>query len=260
MDNIISLKYTKNVDYFIVILLPYIEDFLKDYPKIIINFYSQSPELCGILSLMFGDRVNTHKIQIIHYITNPNVYELDIFIKKYYDVSNIKRISRPLNLSEHNAKYKLNNIICMFPKFDINDAKNSMNMSDLNNFVENNKLVKDHIYFIGDPRERVNTHFGNDVIDFIDIVDVLRNCNIFITTKSYWYHIALICNCRNIILYTRDPNIISHYTNKIDDHKNTDEIKDAIIKFNPFNCNIVVTSNLCDGEVIEFIRKQISKK
>jgi hypothetical protein len=253
METIIHIKYTKNIDYFIVILLPYIEIFLKEYQHISINFYTQNEELCNILFIMFGDRIITNKVQNMFYISNPQTYETDLFLRKFYDIDEYECISRPLCLKNTNITYKVKNNICIFPKFSKTCPKNNITYEHLKLLINKNSLVKYDIYFIGDPMDRLNTHIGRDILNFSDTMDILQNCNIFITTVSQWYYIALICNCRNIILY--DNNDDSDYSEVCGN-----PIKNIINNYNPFNSNVLRVSDLSDNSVSQFITSTISSK
>lgn len=255
MERQIHIKYTKNMDYFITILLPYIEIFLKEYQCININFYTNSEEICNILFEMFGERIITHRVQNMFYITNPNTYETSIFLGKIYDLDEHILLDRPLCLKNNNPLYKLRSNVCIFPKFSKINSKNNVTYEMLKSFMNKNNLLKYDVYFVGDPMERLNTHVGRDIINFHDVIDILQNCNVFITTISQWYYIALICNCRNIVLYDETQK---NGTGDANDDNNT--TSNYIKEYNPFHCHILRTTNLMSDDVYQFITNVIDKR
>jgi hypothetical protein len=135
--------------------------------------------------------------------------------------------------------------------------KNNMTYEMLKSFMNKNNLLKYDVYFIGDPMERLNTHVGRDILNFHDVIDILQNCNVFITTVSQWYYIALICNCRNIILYdeTKDNHVDIN-----NDEGDNNVMKNYIREYNPFHCHILKTNDLTSEDVHQFISNIIDNK
>ena len=188
---------------------------------------------------MFGKNIITQKIKQNYQLIDKNIQEIDQFLFQYYDLSVKMRLSRPLNpqCCQH---LKTKEFVCIFPKFKQSEAYHNINHNVFNSLIEQNKLNNYEIFIIGHQFDRLNTKYGKDIDNFVDTLSYLKYCKLFITSESNWHYIALLCNCRNIIVYS------SNYCN--DDvltlvGKNSMET----ISYNPFNNNVYITTNLlCD--------------
>lgn len=249
MSNVIKLKCTYNINYFIVIILPYIELFIAENPESVIIFFANDI-ICTILNVMFKNNIKTqlikHGFDIIS--SNSPIIETDNFFKMIYGEESLRstedsfvKITRPLRYGV-NLHLKSRVFTCIYPKCIQLDTFGGMTHSMLDELYSSTLMGKNNVYAIGDITERLNLKYGTDVENLFDTFDYLKYCNIFITSESYWKHIALLCGCRNIIVYNSSKQ-------RIDE-----------LNYNPFNCNITYTDNLNAPEVYEIINKSFTYK
>jgi len=234
MSNTINIKFTKNLDHFIINLLPYVELFLKDNDDIL-SIYSNE-YVCEILLMMFGE--NRIRIQKIKHTFNlpENTLELDKLIDEYYQIKT-DLITRPLNPPKNNCLLN-KKYICIFPKFNQKDTFHSFTTQMLDgifNKINFNKMGYE-VFVIGHPFEKINTKYGRDLDNFKDIVSHLKYCNLFITSESHWKYISLLCNCRNVIVYNSNKRELNQSE-----------------KYNPYNNNIYTTHDILSDETYQKI-------
>jgi hypothetical protein len=230
-----QLKYTKNIDFFIVYLLPYIEIYLNEYNNDILKIFGNE-QICDILSHMFGMRIITQKNHLN--INNSDIEELDLFLEKYYDITKVINISRPINTTSNNF-LKLKKFICIFPKFKPKDIHHNIPELQLKYLYENTPIKNYEIFIIGHQFEKLNTKFGRDINNIIDTFAYLKYCSLFICSESNWHYIALLCNSRNNIIYSS-----SYQEND----------NNELINYNPFNNNIYITNDLNSDKVCNLIK------
>jgi hypothetical protein len=247
----ILLKYTKNIDYFIVNLLPYLEIYLNEYPAGIVTLYANE-YLCEILKIMFGQHIILQKIKQNFHLLDADISELDIFLSRYYDTTQRLQLSKPLNPQNHQY-LKSKDFICVFPKFKPLEAFHNIDQTMFNEFIVRNKLNKHEMYVIGHQFDKLNTRHGKDVDNFIDTLDFLKHCKLFITSESHWHYIALLCNCRNVIVYS------SNYCADCDVLSPIEKWSSNIIAYNPFNSNVYITNNLLCDKTHKLIEDILSK-
>lgn len=247
----IQLKYTKNIDYFIVNLLPYLEIYLNEYPNENITLYAIE-YLCEILIIMFGQHIVTQRIKQNFHLLDSDILELDTFLSRYYNTTQRLQLSKPLNPQNHQY-LKSKNFICVFPKFKPLEAFHNINQIMFDTFLEKNKLNKSEMYIIGHQFDKLNTRQGKDIDNFIDTLDFLKHCKLFITSESYWHYIALLCNCRNVIVYS------SNYCTDCDVLSPIEKGSPNIIAYNPFNSNVYITNNLMCDKTCKLIEDILSK-
>lgn len=238
MEKIINIKYTKNIDNFIINSLPYIELFLKENSDIFCMYANEY--ICEMLSIMYGNRIKTCKIKNAINL-QEDITELDVFLNEYYPnyYNEIygKELTKmhvlPLN-PQKNDCLRCKKYVCIFPKFNQRDTQHSMTLKSLDEFIKKvnfNKMGYE-IYIIGNAFEKINTKYGKDIENFNDIISYLKNCNLFITSESQWKYIALLCNCRNLIVYNTNEREQNNFE-----------------KYNPYNSNIYTTNNLQSDEL-----------
>lgn len=235
----VQLKHTKNIDYFIVILLPYLEQYLLNNPSCQIIFHANE-YVCIIISIMFGRNIITQQIKNGFDIINSPALELDIFLKNEYAIkeyiTNSIQLSKPLQYGA-NTYLKSRKYVCVFPKCQLSDPFHNMTHEMLNKLNTRTNINKFDTYIIGFVQERLNPNFGKEVDNFIDILDYFKYCKLFITSESMWKYVALLCNCRNVIvLNTQDQHVTG-----------------IIERYNPFNNNIYTVSDLCCQKTYDLI-------
>ena len=245
MAKIINIKYTKNLDNFIINSLPYLELFLKETNENIFMYANEY--VCEILELMFDDKyVRTQKIKNTFNLPE-NTIELDEVLSDFYPAyyteiaskNNLKIL--PLNPPKNNY-LEQKKYICIFPKFSMKDKQHTFTTQMLDELFKkiNFNKIGYEIYIIGNTFEKVNSKYGKDIENFKDIVSALKNCNLFITSESHWKYIALLCNCRNIIVYNTNSRELNEFE-----------------KYNPYNNNIFTTNNILNDETIKKIQEII---
>jgi ADP-heptose:LPS heptosyltransferase len=249
----IQIKYTKNIDNFIVRILPYLEVYLNENTREVITLYATGI-ICDIVDIMFSKYINTRKIKHNVSVVNNGTLELDTFLSLYYDLDKIIPISKPL-CSQNMQHLKLKKFICIHPKYKPTEAFHNINQNTLNTLIERNKLDNEEIYIIGDEFERLNTKIGKDINNFFDTLSHLQHCKLFITSESHWHYIALLCNCRNVIVYssTYPPQLLDNEVSIISktSEKGTSNV---ITQYNPFNNSVYITNNLSCDKISGFIR------
>lgn len=249
------LKYTKSVDHLIVRLIPYIERYIQDYKNEKMVLYA-TDVVCEIIGLLFGNNVEIHKLSGYsnNRHLNDNVLELDTFISQLYDVKIHLILERPLRINGYSYLCS-KEFICVYPKLNKTESFHNIDSSTFDKFIKNNKFGTKDVYIVGHQFERLNTKIGKDIDNFADSVDHISKCKLFITSESQWHYIALLCNCRNIIVYA------SNYAKEFeripyDGHI----IPDDPMQFNPFNNNIYITNDLLCTRVFECIQKIMTTK
>lgn len=232
----INVKYTKTLDYFVITILPYLELFLKDTNEQLTVYSTRM--VCDVLIIMFRDNINYKKMDNGFYALSPDIIELDILLSKYYDLSIGISISNPIMTSKTISDN--NDFVCIFPKYKPTEKMNNITHAFMDDIVNNIDRTKYNIYILGDPLEKLNTDYGTDITNFADSLSYLTNCKLFITSESNWHYLALLCNCRNIIVY------------------NTSTTKIKGPSYNPFNANVSITDNLSSVETFETIKNNLS--
>lgn len=236
----ISVKYVRNIDYFITKLLPYIEIWMKEFPNETIEICSNEI-ICGILKIMFGDRIIARVNKMNFYVLNERLDELEDYLATLYDIQNMTlHLSRPIIPKDNYNYLDTQNIICMFPKYKPSETYDNMSSEMIDDFIHKYNIKQNQLVLIGNPLDRLNTQFGKDIHNFNDIVCYLRHCYLFITSESYWVDVAVISNCRNIIIYK------SNQSDKTMKHSN------------PFCSSIHVVDNL-NCSTIEMFMNEINK-
>lgn len=233
-ENAITLKYTKTLDYFIIYILPYIEQYFIEYPTSKITLHTHQQE-GNILSILFKDKINIKQIDKNIHIANNDIVELSNYLEKYYDIQQTHRLTKPLMICD--TQFRARTYICIFPKYQLQEKTNNIDENALKTLIEKTDLQKYDKYIIGNPFERLNTRLGKDIDNFIDMLAVLKYAKIFITSFSSWYYIALLCNCRHVILYDTRNNANS---------------------YNPFNSHIYSTNNLLCNETYKIINGMLN--
>ena len=226
-----TFKYTKKTDYFIATVLPYLELLFREYPSTHITLFVNYNLGC-ITMAMFGDRITTCKLENNKYVMELD--EIDNYLSRYYDLTERLKML-PLNLDvKHMEHLKSKKLICIFPKFRKNDAYHNMTEEMLKKIQQ--LIPKDYEYYIiGEPSERLNTRLGKDITNFMDALCALKHCKLFIASESDWHYFALLCNCRNILVFSTLPS--------------------NCLTYNPYICNKMITCDLTDVRVAEFIAK-----
>jgi hypothetical protein len=234
----ITLKYTKTMDYFICNLLPYLEQYFLEYPTITIIFYSVE-YICTIVSVMFSENIITKKIQKNIDLINSNIIELDEYLSYFYDLNDALQLTKPLSISD--SPMKIRNFVCIFPKYQLKNPCDNINKETLTSLFDTVNKNKYEMYIIGDQFERLNMKLGKDIDNLIDTLSALKYCKLFITSYSIWYYIALLCNCRNIILYDS-----TH--------------RERNYNFNSFKSNVYRTVDISSHEILQKINEILSTK
>jgi hypothetical protein len=233
-----QLKYTKNIDFFIVNILPYLEIYFNENQNDTLTIYANE-QICEILSHMFGIRVIVQKTKSNTSINHSDIYELDFYLSSFYDISRTINISRPLTTDSHHF-LKSKKYICIFPKFKPNDTYHNISELHLKYLLENTPLKQYEIFIIGHQFDRLNTKIGKDLDNFNDTLVYLKYCKLFITSESNWHYIGLLCNSRNNIVFS------STYDEA--------EKENKLINYNPFNNNIYITNDLMSEKVCTLIK------
>lgn len=233
-----QFKYTKNIDFFIVHVLPFIEIFLNENTNEILTIYANE-QICEILTQMFGIRIIVQKIKSNTMINQQDISELDLYLGSKYDISQALSISRPLHTDMY-PFLKSKKYICIFPKFKQNDTYHNMSEVHLKYLFENTPMKKYEIFIIGHQFDRLNTKIGKDINNFNDTLAYLKYCSLFICSESQWHYIALLCNSRNNIVYS------STYDDTLNENK--------LINYNPFNNNVFITNDLISDKVCNLIQ------
>lgn len=231
----IILKYTKDIDYFIVYLLPYLEKVLIQQ-NIIISIHTYDM-LCEILNIMFEKNIIVHRIQPY---TTLQILELDEYLNKYYPITHITYAPRPL-MANKLKHLKSLNYVCIYPKLRIGEKINNIDRKTLGGLIENTELKTLEKYIIGDPVDKLNTNLGIDVNNFVDSLDYLRYCKLFICSESNWHYISLLCNCRNVIVFNEEPS------------------KRDMLRYNPYMNNVVIVEKILDNHTYDIINKILKK-
>lgn len=264
----LQIKCTKNIDYFIVVLLPHLEQYLLNNPTRQITFHANE-YICTIISIMFGNNIVTHQIKNGYDIINSPAIELDIFIKEELEmkeyITNEIRLSKPLQYG-NNTYLKTKKFTCIFPKCQLSDPFHNMTHEMINNLDMHTNISKcdakhsdrkvvasdsgssrgtpeSDLYIIGSVTERLNTKIGKEIDNFMDILDCFKYCKLFITSESIWKYIALLCNCRNIIVFNT-PN--HHVTGILENYK-------------PFNNNVHYVTDMCCQNTYDLINTILDK-
>lgn len=241
----LQLKHTKNIDYFIAILLPYLEQYLLNNPMCQIAFHANE-YICTIISMMFRNNIVTYQIKNGFDIINSPAIELDVFIKKEYDIkeyiTDVIQLSKPLQYG-NNTYLKNKTFTCLFPKCQLSNPFHNMTHEMINNLDVNTKINKTDLYIIGPVTERLNPKIGKEVDNFMDILDYFKYCKLFITSESMWKYIALVCNCRNIIVYNTPDH---HVTGILENYK-------------PFNNNVYYVTDMCCQSTYDLINTILNK-
>lgn len=208
------VKYEGTNEQFIVHILPQLEKYVKcNYPHVTIisNHIIQF-----IINNMFGEYFYCKKANE-QMNARMNTQTLENYLKDFFDSSCIFTLSKPMTTLS-SSKFVQKNHICIFPRYSIGVASNmTINMLE--------KILCKHdnpIYSIGFPEEKLTVPMCNliDLTNMIEICESLRTCKLFITSVSYWSHVALLCGCKNIMIY--DPN---------NEYRNI---------YNPFHSNIEI--------------------
>lgn len=232
----ISLKYTKNTDHFISNILPFLEIYFAEFPNEIIEI-SANKIICEILKLMFGVRIVARINKMEFYMVNENVIDLEIFLSNLYDPEKTRtHLTRPLLPKNDNKQIKFKNLICMYPKYKPSEMHDNITSEMMETFIKKFDIHQDRLVLVGDPIDRLTTKYGKDICIFNDVLNYLKECDLFIASDSYWVDIALICNCRNIVIYRSERT--PPYTNLTNfNHAN------------PFCCNVHIVHDICDDTI-----------
>lgn len=241
----LQLKHTKNIDYFIVVLLPYLEQYLLNNPTCQITFHANE-YICTIISIMFGHNIVTHQIKNGFDIINSPSVELDLFIRNELEIkeyiTDIIQLSKPLQYG-NNIYLKNKKFTCMFPKCQLSDPFHNMTHEMINNLNIHTTINKSDLYIVGPVTERLNSKIGKDIDNFMDILDYFKYCKLFITSESMWKYIALLCNCRNIIVFNTPTQ---HVTGILENYK-------------PFGNNVYYVTDMCCKTTYDLINTILDK-
>lgn len=232
-------KYTDNIDYFITHLLPYLEQFTVENHKSMIELYANDT-ICELVDIMFGKNIATHtSCNNFELVQMNNLVDLHKYLDDTYDLQSGLKLSKPLR---YNGLNHLENITysCIYPKYVRSDPFNNINSDMIMELRKNTAIQKYDMYIFGSMLDRTNLRVGKPIDNFIDTLAYLKNCDLFITSQSDWKYIALLCNCRNMVVFN-DSGFQHHV-------------------YNPFNCNILETADLNTPDVYEFINKIMVQK
>ena len=232
------LKYSGDIKKCIVMILPYIEKYVADKGTILT--ICAQPEICDILMIMFGGSVNVHKMDPFRSIQDTHTRDVKDFFESYYGFAqsyNFK-LTKPLNYDK-NKQLKYKNFVCIFPKRRETDKIHNISSSIFDSILGViRKYCPDmEIYIIGNPLDKLSVKKEKcyDVDRFVDSLDYLKYCKLFICSESNWVQIAMLCNCRNIVVY-HSPKTA------------------ADMSHNLFNCDLLQIENADDALLIEKIR------
>lgn len=231
------LKYSGDIKKFIVTIIPCIEKYIQENLTTEITLYAQ-PEICDIVSTMFGDKIKLQKMDPFRFMNISQMVDIKSFFDMYYGFDYNFKLMKPFNYNKnHQIKYK--KYICIYPKRREIDKVHNISMplfDEIYDIIRKFQPEMD-IYIIGNPLDTLSVKKEKciDVNKFLDATDYLKHCKLFICSESNWVTIALLCNCRNIMIY-HSSNI------KIDD------------TYNPFNCNINSTDSLKSDTMINLIK------
>lgn len=239
MDEIM-LKYTQPVEYLIMHILPYLEVLFTTYPKTKIILHTDDKN-GHIVQMMFGNNIVFKHTQ--SFLNLVNMQDLTVYLQKHYDLDVQLPLTKPLCVPDSHMRVK--KFICVFPKCRMKDSIGNIDEVSFKDLVDKTELKSEayETYIIGTPFERLNIRYGKDIDNIIDMLIALKYCSIFITSYSEWYYIAILCNCRNIILY--DPIQIPGVKQR---------------DFNPFNAHIHKTQDLHNNSTLHIINKMLSSK
>lgn len=196
------VKYTGDVKKFIILVLPLVEKYLQD-TKNKLSIYAQS-EICDILSIMFGTNVTTFRVDPFRSPRDDNVLDIVTFLDNCYGKITDFKLSKPICFNK-NKQLQSRKFICIFPKRRETDKIHNIQMpifEYIYRTIRESQPLMD-IYIIGNPLDKlsIKKEKCSDVDRFTDIIDYLKYCKLFITSESNWVPIALICNCRNLLVY-----------------------------------------------------------
>jgi hypothetical protein len=213
---------------------------------------------------MFGNNIVTHQIKNGYDIINSPAIELDIFIKEELEMKKYmtNEIHSSIRLGEHpmgcspsviqlskplqygnNTYLKTKKFTCIFPKCQLSDPFHNMTHEMINNLDMHTNISKCDLYTIGSVTERLNTKIGKEIDNFMDILDCFKYCKLFITSESVWKYIALLCNCRNIIVFNT-PN-----------HRVTGILEN----YKPFNNTVHYVTDMCCQNTYDLINTILNK-
>ena len=229
----IILKYTKNVDYFIVNIFYFIELYVKNQLSEKITLYTSEPIYCILTSAFDNNKIIVQKIsQLRTNVFLATIDELETYLSKLYNMSIIGRPSKPIfkNTFQHMSSVPF---ICVYPKFKPTEKYNNITNDMLNNMLTNKNLAKIKKYIIGDISDKLNVHIGTDITNYYDTFSLLKYCKLCIVSESMWHYISLLCGCKNIIVYYSD--IEPQY------------------EYNPFCSNIYYTNDLTSKKITDII-------
>jgi len=233
----IQIKQTKNIDYFIAILLPYLENYLNENQTHCILIYANE-YICKLLNIMFSNNVQTQQIKNGYDVINTPAIELDIFLGDMYDIHTNLKISKPLYRGE-NKFLKSKAYICIYAKCILSEPFNNMTHDMIEKLIKNTNMNKYEIFLVGNQMECVNTRYGKIIDSFADTLDYLRYCKLFITSFSMWQYISALCNSRNILIYNTSPHIG--------------------IEYHPFNNNVISVKDLQNTETYKLVNSILDK-
>jgi ADP-heptose:LPS heptosyltransferase len=225
------VKYTKNIDHFIVNTLPFVEVYITEHHEPL-KIYTHE-YICALLKIMYGPKINAIIAKQLHAL--GNIVDLETYLGETYNLTLHVPYVRPIRL---NIQPYLNTkkYVCIHPKWKMGDLYHNMSNAQLDMLIQKNKLQSYERYIIGDEFDILNTRQTRDISNFTEAITYIQACALFITSESYWHYIAILCNCRNIIVYATN---------------------DKHLPFNPYNANIHITNDLGSNDVSQFINTHL---
>lgn len=236
----IIAAYRKSIEIFIVKYLPYIELLIENNIDEHIEMYVTN-KLYVILMCMFHDKIVLKKIQHINEI-NDSIPDIEKILEELFGELTIKKITRSLEINTY--KYiKNKNCIIIHPK-------NSYSCTDKMTHIDVDNITK--IFSSKDKQYELLT-VGENLNDIVcdsrlknigiiqDILSYMRYCKIFITSECDMHYIALMCGCKNIIVYNKEK-----------------KYSPEIINYNPFNSDILIVDDMNSIEINKFINEHLS--
>lgn len=235
-------KYSGGTDYFITHILPFFEQYVFENQHSVMELYAMEI-ICTLVDIMFSEHVGTHHISNNFDLISlpPEIRDLTSFLDETFDLTSNITLTKPLLYNHNNLQY-LNNMTysCVYPKCIRSEPFHNITSDAIIKLRTSTLIQKYDIFVMGEVTERTNLRVGKHVDNFIDSLAYLRNCNVFVTSHSDWKYIALLCNCRNIVVYNSSQTQYHEY--------------------NPFDANILETSDLNTTEVYQFINNAMKTK
>lgn len=232
----VVLKCTGDIKKFIIVTLPYLEKYIFEH-KNNITLYAPS-ELCDIVSVMFGELINIRKMDPFKPISDACAMDIQQYFATYYGYDYNFQLSKPLNYDK-NRQLKYKDFICVFPKRRETDKIHNISAILFDGIYDmiRKQMPTFDICIIGNPFDKLSVKKEKciDVDRFIDTLDYLKYCKLFICSESNWVTIAKLCNCRNIIVYHSQDTFVD-------------------TTYNPFKCNVFITDSLDSYEFVDHMK------